>query len=78
VNAAAALAKAGQFAGGRPGVTSIPLAYRFGGGPANVPPAPVRPRGPGPLILFALLALASLVLIGAAGARLTALRRSPP
>jgi subtilisin family serine protease len=76
VNAAAALAKAGQLAGGRPGVTSIALAYRFGGGPAHVPPAPVRPRGPGPLILFALLALASLVLIGAAGARLAALRRS--
>jgi type VII secretion-associated serine protease mycosin len=78
VNAAAALAKAGQLVGGRPGVTSIPLAYRFGGGPANVPPAPVRPRGPGPLILFALLGLASLVLIGVAGARLTTLRRSPP
>jgi subtilisin family serine protease len=78
VNAAAALARAGQLAGGRPGVTSIPLAYRFGGGPANVPPAPVSPRGPGPLILFALLALASLVLIGAASARLTALRRSAP
>jgi subtilisin family serine protease len=78
VNAAAALAKAGQLAGGRPGVTSIPLAYRFGGGPAHVPPAPVRPRGPGPLILFALLALVSLVLIGAASGRLTALRRSHP
>jgi subtilisin family serine protease len=78
VNAAAALAKAGQLAGGRPGVTSIALAYRFGGGPASVPSAPVRPRGPGPLILFALLGLASLVLIGVAGARLTALRRSPP
>jgi subtilisin family serine protease len=78
VNATAALAKAGQLAGGRPGVTSIPLAYRFGGGPAHVPPAPVSPRGPGPLILFALLALASLVLIGVASTRLTALRRSPP
>jgi subtilisin family serine protease len=77
VNAAAALARAGQLASGRPGVASIALAYKFGGGPANVPPAPVRPRGPGPLILFALLGLASLVLIGAAGARLTALRRSP-
>jgi hypothetical protein len=35
----------------------------------------VRPRGPGPLILFALLALASLILIGVAGSRLAALRR---
>ncbi len=78
VNAAAALARAGQLAGDRPGVTSIPLAYRFGGGPAAVRPVPVRPRGPGPLILFALLGLASLVLIGAAGTRLTTLRRTPP
>jgi len=76
VNAAAALAKAGQLADGRADVTSISLAYRFGGGPAAVGSAPVRPRGPGPLILFALLALASLVLIGVAGARLTTLRRS--
>jgi len=78
VNAAAALAKAGQLAAHRPSVTSVPLAFRFGGGPAAVPAAPVRPRGPGPLILFALLGLASLVLIGVAGSRLAALGRSSP
>jgi subtilisin family serine protease len=78
VNAAAALAKAGQLAAHRPSVSTIPLAFRFGGGPAAIAPAPVRPRGPGPLILFALLALASLVLIGVAATRLAALRRGPP
>ena len=77
VDAAAALAKAGQLAGDQPAGTSIPLAFRFGGGPPAVPAAPVRPRGPGQLILFALLALTSLVLIGAAGTRLAVLRRSP-
>jgi subtilisin family serine protease len=77
VDAAAALAKAGQLAAGQPPVTSIPLAFRFGGGPSNVPRFPVRPRGSGPLILFALLALASLVLIGAAATRLAILRRTP-
>jgi subtilisin family serine protease len=76
VNAAAALARAGRLAGHKPVVTSISLTDRFGGGPAAVPPAPVRPRGPEPLILFALLALASLILIGVAGSRLAALRRS--
>jgi subtilisin family serine protease len=77
VNAAAALAEAGQLAGHQPAVTSVPLAFRFGGGPTAVPAAPVRPRGPGQLILFALLALASLLMIGAAGTRLAVLRRSP-
>jgi subtilisin family serine protease len=77
VNAAAALAKAGQLAGDRPAVTSIPLAFRFGGGPAAVPAAPVLPRGGGQRTLFALLAFASLLLIGVAGARLVVLRRSP-
>ena len=61
----------------RPAATSVPLAFRFGGGPSAVPPAPVRPRGSGQLILSALLALASLVLIGAAGTRLALLRRRP-
>jgi subtilisin family serine protease len=77
VNAAAALAKAGRLAGHQPAVTSVPLAFRFGGGPAAVPAAPVRPRGPGQLVLFSLLAFASLLLIGAASARLAVLRRSP-
>jgi subtilisin family serine protease len=77
VDAAAALARAGQLAGHRPAATSVSLAFRFGGGPTAVPPAPVRPRGSGQLILFALLAFASLALIGVAGTRLALLRRSP-
>jgi len=77
VDAAAALAKAGELAGDPPSPVGIPAAVRFGGGPAAVPQPPVRPRGFGQLILFALLALASSVLTGAAGTRLAALRRSP-
>jgi subtilisin family serine protease len=76
VDAAAALAKAGQLAGDHPATTSVSLAFRFGGGLLAVARPPVRPRGSGPLILFALLALASLVLIGTAGTRLAALRQS--
>ena len=76
VDAAAALAKAGKLAGDPPAPVGISAAVQFGGGAAAVPQAPVRPRGSGQLILFALLALASLVLTGAAGTLL--LRRSPP
>jgi type VII secretion-associated serine protease mycosin len=77
VDAAAALAKAGKLADDPPAPASISAATWFGGGPAAVPAAPVRPRGSGQLVLFALLALASLVLTGAAGTRLAVLRRSP-
>ena len=76
VDAAAALAKAGKLAGHPPAPAGISAAVQFGGGAAAVPQAPVRPRGSGQLIVFALLALASLVLTGAAGTLL--LRRSPP
>jgi type VII secretion-associated serine protease mycosin len=77
VNAAAALAKAGKLADDPPAPAGIPSATRFGGGPAAIAQAPVRPRGSGQLILFVLLALTSLVLTGAAGTRLAVLRRSP-
>jgi type VII secretion-associated serine protease mycosin len=77
VDAAAALAKAGRLVGDPPAPAGLPAAARFGGGPAAVPAAPVRPRGSGQLILFVLLALTSLVLAGAAGTRLAVLRRSP-
>jgi type VII secretion-associated serine protease mycosin len=76
VDAAAALAKAGKLAGDPPAPAGISAAVQFGGGAAAVPQAPVRPRGSGQLILFALLALASLVVTGAAGTLL--LRQSPP
>jgi subtilisin family serine protease len=73
VDAAAALNKAGRLAGVRPVVTSIKATVRYQGA---LPPAPVRPRGSGQLVLFSLLALTSLVLIAAAGTRLAVLRRA--
>jgi type VII secretion-associated serine protease mycosin len=73
VDAAAALAKAGQLAGGRPAQASLKATARYHG---VLPPAPVQPRGSGPLILFGLLGLASLALTAAAATRLTVLRRS--
>jgi subtilisin family serine protease len=77
VDAAAALAKARQLAGDPPAAAGISATARFGRGPAAVPQAPVHPRGSGQLILFALLALTSLVLTAAAATRLTILRRTP-
>jgi type VII secretion-associated serine protease mycosin len=76
VNAAAALAKAGRLTHSAPRPPGVPAAAHFGGGPAAVPAAPVRPRGTGQLILFAILALTSLVLTGAAATRLAILRRT--
>jgi subtilisin family serine protease len=73
VDAAAALTKAGRLAGVRPVATSIKGTVRYHG---VLLPAPVRPRGSGQLVLFSLLALTSLVLIAAAGTRLTVLRRA--
>jgi len=73
VDAAAALAKAGELAGARPAAAGIKAAAKYHG---VLPPEPVRPRGSGQLVLFGLLALTSLVLIAAAGARLAILRRA--
>jgi subtilisin family serine protease len=78
VNAAAALAKAGAFAHSQPADaqsagTGVAAAARFHG---TVAPEPVRPRGSGQLVLFALIALASLALT-AAGTRLAVLARTP-
>jgi subtilisin family serine protease len=77
VDAAAALAKAAKLAGHPPAPAGIAAAARFGGGPAAAAQPPVHPRGPGPLALFVLFALASLLLTGAAGTRLATLRRPP-
>ena len=74
VDAAAALTKAGRLAGVRPVATSIKATVRYHG---VLPAAPVRPRGSGQLVLFALLALTSLALIAAAATRLAVLRRRP-
>ena len=73
VDAAAALAKARQLAGDQPAVSSINAAAKYHG---TLPPEPVRPRGSGQLVLFTLLALASLVLIAAAATQLAILRRA--
>jgi type VII secretion-associated serine protease mycosin len=77
VDAAAALAKAGQLARDPPDAAGIRAGAWFGGGPTAVAQPPVHPRGSGQLVLFILLTLTSLALISAAGTRLAILRRSP-
>ena len=74
VDAAAALTEAGKLTGERPARSLIALSTHFGGGRAAIPVAPVTPRGPGPLVMFALLAAVSLA---AAAGGLAALRRRP-
>jgi subtilisin family serine protease len=73
VDAEAALTKAGKLARAKSSATGISAAAVYRGAAA---PEPVSPRGSGELILFILLALVSLVLVGAAGSRLAALRRA--
>jgi type VII secretion-associated serine protease mycosin len=72
VDAAAALTKAGRLTGARPVEASIKNAVKYHG---PIPSAPVRPRGSGQLVLFALLALTSLALSAAAATQLILLRR---
>ncbi len=74
VDAAAALAVAGLSIQ-RAARTGVASAVNFGGGPASAAPEPVRPRGSGQLILFAVLALTALVLVVAAVSRLAVLKR---
>ncbi len=73
VNAAAAVTRAGKLAHAQLNQASLPAMARFHG---PVAPEPVHPRGTAQLVLFALLALASLILVGAAAARLALLRRA--
>jgi subtilisin family serine protease len=61
-----------QPAGTQPAGTGV-AAARFHG---TIAPEPVRPRGPGQLVLFALLALACLAITATAGARLALIRRT--
>jgi subtilisin family serine protease len=78
VDAAAALAKAGLLAhDGLTGTSvgagaSVAAATRYRG---RVAAEPVRPRSNAQLVLFAVLALAALVLTGAAATQLVMLRR---
>jgi subtilisin family serine protease len=78
VDAAAALAKAGELAGDPPAPAGITAAARFGGGPAAIAQPPVHPRTSAQLFLFVLLALVSLLLTATAATRLVVLRRTPP
>ena len=73
VNAAAALGAAAQLSTQRVAGVGATSAMAFGGGPAAVPPAPVRRRGSGRLVLFAVLAAGALVLVVAAVSRLAVL-----
>jgi len=72
VDAAAALTRAGRLAGVRPVEASIKDTAKYHG---TFAAAPVRPRGSGQLVLFALLALTSLALAAAAATQLILLRR---
>ena len=78
VDAAAALAKAGELAGDPPAPAGITAAARSGGGPAAIAQPPVHPRTSAQLFLFVLLALVSLLLTATAATRLVVLRRTPP
>ena len=74
VDAYAALTEAGKLMRERPAGSQASLSAHFGGGVAAIPAAPVAPRGPGPLVMFALLAVVSLA---AAAGGMAALRRRP-
>ena len=75
VDAAAALRAAGKLMAARAAASQVSPSAHFGGGSAAVPAPPVAPRGIGQLVLFTMLAAASLVLALGAGARLRVLRR---
>jgi type VII secretion-associated serine protease mycosin len=72
VDATAALTRAARLAGVRPVAASVKDTTKYHG---TLPPVPVRPRGSGQLVLFALLALTSLALSAAAATQLILLRR---
>jgi len=75
VDAAAALHAAGQLLGVHQAASPMSSAAYFGGGPAAVQAAPVAPRGSGELVLFSILAVATLGLTLVAAARLRVLNR---
>jgi type VII secretion-associated serine protease mycosin len=74
VNAAAALSAAGRLAGVRPERSPVPATAKFGRS-AALAPEPVPARGIGELVLFSVLAGASLLLAGAGGTGLVVQRR---
>jgi type VII secretion-associated serine protease mycosin len=74
VDAAAALTAAGRLIKYVPAGRGIATSTHFGGGPAAIPPAPVRTRGLEQLVLFCLLAAACLALTVVAASRLVLAR----
>jgi subtilisin family serine protease len=70
VNAAAALTAAARLTKYVPDGHGLRASSHFGGGPAAIPPPPVRPRGLGQLLIYCLLAAACLVLTTIAASRL--------
>ena len=74
VDAAAALTAAGRLIKYVPDGRGIATSTHFGGGPAAIPPAPVRTRGLAQLVLFCLLAAACLALTVVAASRLVLAR----
>ncbi len=70
VDAADALTAAARLTAYAPGGFGVRSASHFGGGPAAIPPPPVRPRGISQLMLFCLLAIGCLALTAAAASRL--------
>jgi type VII secretion-associated serine protease mycosin len=74
VDAAAALTAAGRLIKYVPDGRGIATSTHFGGGPAAIPPAPVRTRGLEQLVLFCLLAAACLALTVVAASRLVLAR----
>jgi type VII secretion-associated serine protease mycosin len=77
VDALAALREARKLAHARAAGSQVASSARFGGGPAAIPAAPVPPRGVGQLVLFMLLAIASLLLVAVAATWLAVARRPP-
>ena len=73
VDAAAALAKAGELARARPVKAGLAATAKYRG---VLPQEPVLPRGSGQLVLFAILGLVSLALSAAAGTALVIFRRA--
>jgi subtilisin family serine protease len=78
LDAVAALAAARRLSADEPAATGLAAALHFGGGRAAVPRPPDFKRGPGALIGFSVLALASLALAAAALTRIIVLRRFRP
>jgi subtilisin family serine protease len=76
VDAGAALRAAGRLVAAHGGASPEAATAHFGGGAAALPAPPVSPRGVGELVLFSVLALASLALVLTAGAGMAMLRRA--